>query len=180
MKKAAKYIETRTMNRHISNGVIALTMIVVIFLPGEDLLAQTAKDLVGTWTLVTSTLEQDGKKTDYFGPNPQGQLMFDPNGHFSEIITRSDLSKFASNNRQAGTPEENKAVVQGSTGFFGTYSVSEADHTLKYHIEASTFPNSKGADQKRFFKLSGDELSWTLTTPSIGSGTVYTVWRRTK
>jgi hypothetical protein len=40
--------------------------------------AETAKDLVGTWTLVSITREQDGKKTDYFGPNPQGQLIFAP------------------------------------------------------------------------------------------------------
>jgi hypothetical protein len=168
------------MNRLILPFVTASALIFGVFLPREEAVAQTVKDLVGTWSLVSSTLEQDSKKTDYFGPNPQGQLMFDPNGHFSEIITRSDLSKFASNNRQAGTPEENKAVVQGSVAFFGTYSVSEADHTLNYHVEASTFPNSKGADQKRLFKLSGDELSWTLTTPSVGSGTVYSVWKRAK
>jgi hypothetical protein len=34
--------------------------------------------------------------------------MYDANGHVSVIITRSDLPKFASNNREAGTPEENK------------------------------------------------------------------------
>jgi hypothetical protein len=167
------------MNRNISAVVTASALIFGVLLPREEAVAQTGKDLVGTWTLVSSTIEQDSKKTDYFGPNPQGQLMFDLNSHFSEIITRSDLSKFASNNRQAGTPEENKAVVQGSIAFFGTYSVSEADHTLNYHVEASTFPNSKG-DQKRLFKLSGDELSWTLTTPSVGSGTVYSVWERAK
>ena len=35
--------------------------------------AQQAKDLVGTWTLVSITLEKDGTKTDFYGPNPQGQ-----------------------------------------------------------------------------------------------------------
>jgi hypothetical protein len=133
-----------------------------------------------TWVFVSSTLEQAGKKTDFYGPNPQGQLMFDPNGHFSEIITRSDLPKFASNNRQSGTPEENKAAMQGSIAFFGTYSVSETDKVLTFHIEGSTFPNWKGADQKRLIKLSGDELTWTVPTPSIGSGTVYSVWKRAK
>ena len=166
------------MNRIISSVLSASALLLGVILPREEAVAQTAKDLVGTWTLVSLTLEKDGKKTDMYGPNPQGQRTYDPTGRFSEIITRSDLPKFASNNRQAGTPEENKAIVQGSTAFFGTYSVSEADHTLKYHIEASTFPNSKGADQKRLFRLSGDELSWTLTTPSVGSGTVYSVWRR--
>jgi Lipocalin-like domain len=106
--------------------------------------------------------------------------MFDPNGHFSEIITSSDDSKFASNNRQAGTPEENKAVVQRSIAFFGTYSVSEEDHTLNFHVEGGTFPNWNGTDRKRAIKLSGDELRSSATTPSVDSGTAYTVWKRMK
>jgi len=61
---------------------------------------------------------------------PQGLATYEANGRFSVIVTRSDLPKFASNNRQSGTPEENKAVVQGSIAFFGTYSVSETDKTL--------------------------------------------------
>jgi hypothetical protein len=93
-------------------------------LSSEEAVAQTAaNDLVGTWTLVSITIERDGTKTDYYGPNPQGQLMYDSNGRISLIITRSDLPKFASNNREAGTPEENKAIVQGSLAYFGTYMV---------------------------------------------------------
>jgi Lipocalin-like domain len=168
------------MNRIISTVLAASALIFGVFLPREEAVAQTAKDLVGTWILASSTLEQGGKKTDYFGSNPDGQLMFDPNGHFSEVITRSDVPKFASNNRESGTPEENKAAVLGSIASFGTYSVSERDKVISFHIEGSTFPNRKGIDQKRPFELSGDELSWTNPTPSIGSGTVYSIWKRAK
>jgi hypothetical protein len=113
------------MNRFILPVITASALIFGFILPSEEATSQTtAKDLVGTWTPVSITLEQDGKKTDFYGPNPQGQRTFDPTGRFSEIIIRSVLPKFASNNRQAGTPEENKAVVQGSIAFFGTYSVS--------------------------------------------------------
>ena len=76
--------------------------------------AQRAKELVGTWTLVSITLEQNGKKTDFYGPNPQGQVTYAPNGRVSLIIARSDLPQFASKNRKAGTPEENKAVGRGA------------------------------------------------------------------
>jgi hypothetical protein len=74
------------------------------------LIAQTTKDLVGTWTYLSITLEQGGKKTDEFGPNPQGQVIFDPDGRFSLILTRSDVPRFASNNREAGTAEENQQL----------------------------------------------------------------------
>ena len=145
--------------------------------------AQQANDLVGTWTLVSITLEKDGKKTDFYGPNPQGQLIYDATGHFSVIITRSDLPKFASDNRVAGTPEENKAIVQGSLASFGTYSVNETDKTYTQHVESCTFPNWNGTDQKYSFVISGDELSLQVVSgplTSIGTGTAYVVWKRAK
>jgi Lipocalin-like domain len=74
----------------------------------------TTTDLVGTWKLVSITIEQDGKKTDFYGPNPQGQVIYEANGRVSNIITRSGLPKFASDSRQLGTPEENAEVVEGS------------------------------------------------------------------
>jgi hypothetical protein len=146
------------MNRLILPFVTASALIFGVFLPREEAVAQTAKDLVGTWTLVSITLEQEGKKTDFYGPNPRGQVTYDADGHFSLIITRSDLPKFASNNRVAGTPEENKAIVQGSIAYFGTYSVSEADKIISSHIENCTFPNWNGIDRKTSFNISGDEL----------------------
>ena len=108
-------------------------------------------------------------------------MTFDPNGRVSVIITRSDLPKFASNNRQAGTPEENKAVVQGSLAFFGTYSVSETDKTYTQHVESCTFPNWNGTERKYSFDISGDELNVTvISAPSTGTGTAYAVWKRAK
>jgi Lipocalin-like domain len=166
------------MNRIISPFIAASALIFAMLLPREEAVAQTAKELVGTWTLVSSTLEKDGKTTDFYGPNPKGQLTYDVNGRFSFIITRSDLPKFASNNREAGTPEENKAVVQGSIADFGTYSVSETDKTITTHIESSTFPNWNGIERKSSFNISGDELSTTNPTTSIGTGVVHTVWKR--
>jgi Lipocalin-like domain len=171
------------MNRLILPFVTASALIFGVFLPREEAVAQTAKDLMGTWTLVSITLEQEGKKTDFYGPNPRGQVTYDVDGHFSLIITRSDLPKFASNNRVAGTPEENKAIVQGSIAYFGTYSVSEADKIISSHIENCTFPNWNGIDRKTSFNISGDELSTTVVSgplTSIGTGTAHTVWKRAK
>jgi hypothetical protein len=169
------------MNRFILPVITASALIFGFILPSEEATAQTtAKDLEGTWTLVSVTLEKDGTKTDMYGPNPQGQRTFDPTGRFSEIIIRSDLPKFASNNRQAGTPEENKAVVQGSLAYFGTYSVDEAAKAVTVHIEGCSFPNWNGIDQKRSFSISGDELKWATPTTSLGSGTALDVFNRAK
>jgi lipocalin-like protein len=140
--------------------------------------AQTAKDLVGTWTLVASTnVGQDGRKVDIWGPNPKGMYIFDDKGHFVIVNARPDLPKFASNNRNQGTPDENKAIVQGSLSLFGTYSV--ADMVITYKVEAGSWPAWTGTDQKRTItSFTGDELTYTLAG-SIG-GTSETKLRRLK
>ena len=79
--------------------------------------------------------------------------MFDENGRYTLILLRPDLPPFGSNNRTAGTPEENRAVVQGSIAHFGTYAV-EGD-TLVFRVEAATFPNWNGAEQNGRLRSQG-------------------------
>jgi len=95
------------------------------------------------------------------------------------VIARADLPKVASNNRTTATPEENKAIVQGSGVHFGTVSVNAADKTITFKIETSLFPNWNGTEQKRPFTVTGDELQYTVPAAS-GGGTATVVWKRTK
>ena len=81
--------------------------------------------------------------------------------------------------RTNATPEENKAVVQGTIAHFGTYSVNEADKTIAFRIETSTFPNFNGTEQKRGFTLVGDELTYAVPAFS-GGGTAVAKWKRAK
>jgi hypothetical protein len=83
-----------------------------------------------------------------------------------ELILRADLPKFASPNRMQGTPDENKAVAQGTLAFYGAYSVTGKIVTLT--VEGSSYPNWTGGDQQRTVaSFTGDELTWTN---SVGSG----------
>lgn len=111
-----------------------------------------------------------------YGPNPQGLASFDSNGDYILMTVRRGQAKFASNNRNQGTPEENKAAVQGSIAHFGTYTVNDADKTITFHIETSTFPNWNGTEQKRPFTVTGDELRWR--TPASSGGTAEVILRR--
>ena len=139
-----------------------------------------AKQVQGSWTLVSVYVEQDGKKIEPFGSQPRGFLIFTHDGRFLEILLRPNLPKFTANNRMKGTPEENQAIVQGSLAFYGTYKVvSEKEHTGIMHVEGSTFPNWNGEDQKRVWTIKGDELSVTNPTASAG-GTAYVIWKRAK
>jgi hypothetical protein len=115
-----------------------------------------------------------------FWINPQGRRIIDADGHVFYIATRGDLPKFASTNRAAGRPEENKAVVEGSISYFGTVTTNEADKTYTQHIEVCTFPNWIGVERKSTYTINGDELISTGSGSSVGEGTVYVVYKRSK
>jgi len=61
--------------------------------------ADLAKKIHGSWILVSNYNEVDGKKTDFFGPNPKGFMTLSPEGYSSMMFIRAGLPKFASNNR---------------------------------------------------------------------------------
>lgn len=106
---------------NIVNRRTTLTLTALVFLwlgvvlPAGKAVGQQAgstlkNQLVGTWMLVSNyTDREDGSKFDTFRLNPAGILMLDGDGRLSLQEMRSDLPKFASNNRQEGTAEENKA-----------------------------------------------------------------------
>lgn len=136
--------------------------------------------IVGTWQMVSNTTTNaDGKKTDTWGPTPKGMIVFERNGRVISVTTRPGVPKFASNNRATGTAEENKAVVQGSIAYFGTYTVNEAEKSVTYQIEAATFPNWQGTAQKRTIAFSGDEFTQSLAAGSAG-GAVDIKYKRVK
>jgi hypothetical protein len=169
------------MNRRSLISMSVMTAVGLAVAAGSAAGAPKAKinkrQLVGTWVLVSNTTTSPNART--FGPN-DGVAIFEANGRFSLSLVRSDLPKIASNNRDTGTPDENKAIVQGSIAYFGTYSVSEADDTVTLHIERSSFPNWNGTDQKRLIiSLTPNEFKYTNPAASVG-GTAELAWKRVK
>jgi hypothetical protein len=151
-------------------------LVIACALPFHNAAAQSAKDLVGTYTIVSLSVDQGDKKVEPFGPNPKGLMTLDASGRYSIVLIRPGLGKFASKNRDTGTTEENKAIVTGSIAHFGTYTV--ADGAIVFRIENATFPNWDGQEQKRTLTVSGDELKYTLTSTIGGTSTV--LWKRAK
>src|SRR5438045_9708697 len=96
-----------------------------------------------------------------YGANPKGIAFFDMDDRFIITVMRSDRAKYAIAHPAQGTAEENRATAEGTMTYFGTYSVNEADHTIAVHVEASSFPNWNGADQKRIVAITGDQLTLT-------------------
>jgi hypothetical protein len=161
----------------------AMTAFGLASLPGDALAQQKSlkEQLIGTWTFVSAVeTSKDGTKSDRWGPNPKGLIIFDANGRYSFMISRSDIPKFAANNVNQGTAEENKSVVQGIIANIGTWSVDEASKTLTTNIEGGSFPNLNGNSQKRIIiSLTADELKYT--NPASTTGTVAeAMWKRAR
>jgi hypothetical protein len=161
----------RGMKRRLAGVAIAAVSALGLTISSIDGVAQDGNDLVGTWEwLSVDNMWPDGTRNQPFGPKPGGYLSFDAGGRFFWLITRPDRTKFASGKRDKGTPDENRATVQGSLAYCGTYAVSK--DTLIMKIEASTYPNEEGAEQRRTFMLSGSELTWKNPTVSTGASGV--------
>ncbi len=174
------------MKRYV--GKVAVLLVTIFFIGAmsgaSHVWAQEAdslaKQMQGTWILVSWYNEQDGKKMESYGPNPRGLHIFTPDGRFSAITMKASLPKFASNNRLKGTAEEYQAVVQGSNAYFGTYKVvNEKEHQVSLHMEGSTFANWDGQDVTRVITVTGDEMKVTTPVTSVG-GTSYIILKRAK
>ena len=162
--------------RKLTIGALGALVFGVV-LTVDTVRAQSARDLAGTWTLVSSVVEQGGTKTEPYGPNAKGIMTVDANGRYVIVTMRAGLPKFASNSRATGTPAENTAIVGGSIALFGTLSVNEAEKAIILKIETSTFPNWDGTEQKWPFTITGDTLQWTVPAAS-GGGTATASWKR--
>jgi hypothetical protein len=172
------------MNRRSKLGVVAIAAFGLLMLPvaGHSQNAQQRpaapekpatpaappksmkEAIVGSWSLlIDDAVKPDGTHVPNFGPNPIGMATFGADSHFSVAIMRAGRPKFASNNRATGTADENKAAVAGANAFFGTYTLDEAAKTLTLRVEASTYPNLEGTQQKRTITslTAGDELTWS-------------------
>jgi hypothetical protein len=159
------------MKGRLTGLAIAAVSALGIAMSSIDAVAQGGKDIVGTWEWISVDHTQlDGTRSQPFGPKPGGYLSFDAGGRFLWLITRPGRAKFISGKRDQGTSDENKTTVQGSLAYGGTYMIS--NDTLIMKIEASTYPNEEGAEQKRIFTLEGEELAWKNPTVSTGASGV--------
>ena len=163
------------MNRVSIVGILIIAMMTWGVMPQSAMSQQKSpkEQLVGTWTLVSwDQRNADGTTFQQFGANPKGIAFFDADGHYIITVMRSDRDKYAIDNfgqLAQARAEENKATAQGTITYFGTYAVNEAERVIDIRIEASSFPNWNGTDQKRVFEVTDDQLKLTVRPPRGGS-----------
>lgn len=166
------------MNISMKSGA-TLMLMAAAAATAQPAAAQTAKDVVGTWTLVSVTLEQGDKTSRPFGETPKGLAVITPT-HIAVQIFRAGLPKFASNDRMTGTADENKSAIQGSIAFFGSWTFNDSDKAMVVKITGANYPNWEGAEQKRTVSITGDTMTFANPTPSAGGpgGVARIVWKK--
>jgi hypothetical protein len=152
----------------------AVTAVAIATASGATLAQTTQKELTGGWTVVSVVNHVDGKDIDIYGKSPAGYMTFGANGRFSIQLMRPDIPKVSSNNRVKTTPEESAAIAQGLLSYFGTWKLVNAKTgEITMHIEASSFANWNGTDQKRLMTVKGDSL--IVNNPASPTGGTATV-----
>lgn len=157
------------MNRTTKLAAICASLLLAAFV--APVAAQSMKSVAGTYSVV---------KIPAYGENARGRLVLGADGRYSLIAGRTTLPKFAANSRVKGTPEENKAVIDGSIAHFGTYTIDDGGKAITFNIQMSTFPNWDGTSAKRALKVAGDQLTYTVTAPSAGGPPNDVIWKRVK
>ena len=169
------------MNRRATLAMTTTALVcLAVGLSASDALAQQKslkEQLVGTWTLVSSDqVRPDGTKLRQFGSDPKGINVFDANGRFFVMIASADNLQIASIGSKTNSEED--GLIVESIAYYGTYTVNEDVTVISLHLDASTFPNQVGTDQKRIItSLTADELKYS--SPAAISGVqVHQVWKR--
>jgi hypothetical protein len=160
-----------------------LSILIGLMLNGFAIAAEaqgSKQQFVGGWEAKSVVSEDGGQKFEPYGQNPMGYISIGSNGYFSIQLMRSDLPKVASNNRTKTTPEESAAISQGVLAFYGKWKLIDAKTgKVVLQIKGSSFANTNGADQVRYWTVKGDTLTVQNPTSPSGGTSVIT-WQRAK
>src|SRR5262249_14894822 len=132
-----------------------------LFGTGVSLADDAARQLVGTWKVVSLITKFDGgDAVEPFGPNPKGRLVLTSEGDWIIILTGGHRDP-------AKNPEEKAALLDSMLAYSGKYSVEENRMTIRVDMSWNEIYSGPNQNQTRFFSIEGDKL--TIRSPEIVS-----------
>jgi hypothetical protein len=136
--------------------------------------ATTSRDLVGTWTLVSTERLSGGSPSAV--ANPRGLLIYDRAGHVLEIVTHGGRAPYTGGQP---TPAEAQVTLANYGGFWGGYRLDERAGRITFHPEGAVNPNLMGQDVVRSYEFRNDRLVVTTVSgePGPPGGTRW-AWER--
>jgi hypothetical protein len=141
------------------------------------------EQLVGAWKLVSYVEKPvDGSEPSYpMGKEPQGIIMYTPDGYMSAQLMHPGRPKFASGDWFRGTDEEIREEALGYIAYCGPFHTDEEKQHLTHSMFVSLFPNWLGQTQPRVVKIEGDMLHLSTAAPIKSGGketNSYLTWKR--
>jgi len=138
-------------------------------------------DLVGTWSLTSFSLTEDGTgKTVFpYGTEVNGMLFITADDHFAVFISSARRAAFSSNDIMSGSEKEKINAAESFSSYCGDFDLKQ--DSLIFHPKVSFFPNWVGVDQQRFLTRREDGLI-ELSSRTLVNGMLrisHSVWRRT-
>ena len=111
------------------------------------------------------------------GAEPDGLLVYAPDGTMLAVMGPGDRPRFASSDVTGGTVDEQARAFRTFIAYGGGFEVagSEVVHT----VELSLFPNWIGTTQRRSWQLDEPGRTLTLTSPPLALGGVTRIQRLT-
>ena len=104
------------------------------------------------------------------GEEPQGIIMYTPDGYMSAQLMHPGSPKFASGDWFRGSDKEIKEEALGYFAYSGPFHTDEEKQTLTHSIFVSLFPNWHGQTQPRVVKIEGDMLHLSSAAPIMSGG----------
>ena len=168
----------------VRSGLVAARILLafMLTLPAASLSALEIDDVVGTWTLVSSTSRNvaTGVVNDTFGANPKGWINYGRDGRMMVLIVGGGRPK--KHNESELTDGDRAQLFKTMTAYSGTYSF-KGDAVI-HKIDTSWNEVWAGTSVIRTVKRQGDRLVYTTEKErgfGDGSPSVTTlVWERVK
>jgi hypothetical protein len=137
--------ETMTPRNLLLVGALACA------LPAAAFAQSLASAIVGSWAVTTVADQYDnGKNINNWG-TVRGNLSFDANGRFMQILVGDVQSGL-----KGPDPRRPDAPV---VAYYGTYSVNEAAKSVTFNIEAASWSPRAGASNTSSVELNGDVMT---------------------
>jgi hypothetical protein len=139
--------------------------------PGRSTPGPIAAQLTGVWTLIGYADQQEGREDVHpFGPQPEGLLIYTPDGFVSAQLMKPGRFPFASINWHEGTADEYKDSGSGYIAYCGIFEVDEERKTVTHIPSVALLPNLIHGRQLRSVTLSGERLTLRAASEPLENG----------
>jgi hypothetical protein len=143
-----------------------------------------ADALIGVWTLRRFSEVTEGRPPHYpFGNDPEGLLIYTPDGFVSAALMARDRPNLDGNGFADGTADQYASAGKSFIGYTGKYEVDEARSIVTHRPLVAFSPNMVGSVQQRRVELEGDVLVLTVEpaqSPDLPASRSRLEWARVR